>query len=53
MIRSTLIATVLGIFAAAPALYLLTTPARQDPAAANMPSTAATRVARIMIVVPL
>src|SRR5215831_11686709 len=35
MIRSTLIAAVLGVSAAALALYLLTTPARQDPAAAS------------------
>src|SRR6516164_7227328 len=34
MIRSILVATILGMLAAAPALYLLTTPARQDPAAA-------------------
>lgn len=33
MIRSTLIAAVLGMLAAAPTLYLLTTPPRQDPAA--------------------
>jgi hypothetical protein len=33
MIRSTLVAAVLGMLAAAPALYLLTAPARQDPAA--------------------
>src|SRR5262249_61427639 len=35
MIRSTLIAAVFGVSAAALALYLLTTPARQDPAAAS------------------
>jgi hypothetical protein len=35
MIRSTLIAAVLGVSAAALALYLLTTPARQDPAATS------------------
>ena len=34
MIRSTLVAAVLGVLAAAPALYLLTTLARQNPAAA-------------------
>jgi tetratricopeptide (TPR) repeat protein len=34
MIRSTLVAAVLGVLAAAAALYLLTAPARQDPAAA-------------------
>jgi tetratricopeptide (TPR) repeat protein len=34
MIRSTLIAAMLGICTAAPAAYLLTVPARQDPAAA-------------------
>jgi tetratricopeptide (TPR) repeat protein len=33
MIRSTLVAAVLGVLAAAAALYLLTAPARQDPAA--------------------
>ena len=35
MIRSTLIAAVLGTFAAASALYLFSAPARQDPAAAR------------------
>src|SRR5262249_60254794 len=35
MIRSTLIAAVLGVSAAALVLYLLITPARQDPAAAS------------------
>jgi tetratricopeptide (TPR) repeat protein len=35
MIRSTLIAAVLGILAGAPATYLLTGPARQEPAAAR------------------
>ena len=34
MIRSTLVAAVLGVLAAAPAFYLLTTLARQNPAAA-------------------
>ena len=34
MIRCTLVAAVLGVLAAAPALYLLTTLARQNPAAA-------------------
>ena len=34
MIRSTLIAAMLGIFTAASAAYLLTAPARQDPAPA-------------------
>ena len=33
--RSTLLAVALGMLAAAPALYLLTAPARQDPAAAR------------------
>jgi lipopolysaccharide biosynthesis regulator YciM len=47
MIRSTLIATVLGIFAAAPALYLLTTPAQQDSAAA--PPGAHSAVAEVPI----
>ncbi len=35
MIRSALIAAVLGMFAAAPAAYLLTAPVRQDPAASQ------------------
>jgi len=35
MIRSTLIAAVLGILAAAPALYLFTAPPQHDPAAAR------------------
>ena len=35
MMRSTLLAVALGMLAAAPALYLLTVPARQDPAAAR------------------
>jgi tetratricopeptide (TPR) repeat protein len=35
MIRSTLIAAVLGILAGAPATYLLTAPARHEPAAAR------------------
>ena len=34
MMRSTLIAAVLGMLAAGPAVYILTAPARQDPAAA-------------------
>jgi len=34
MIRTTLFAVVLGVLAAAPGLYILTAPARQDPAAA-------------------
>ena len=47
MIRSTLVAAVLGVLAAAPALYLLTTLARQNPAAA--PSGAHSAVAEAAI----
>jgi len=46
MIRSTLVAAILGMLAAVPALYLLTAPARQDPVAAR-PSTAAEAAAQI------
>jgi len=35
MIRATLIAAMIGVFTAAPATYLLTAPARQDPTAAQ------------------
>ena len=35
MIRSALFAAMVGVLAAGPALYLLTVPARQDPAAAR------------------
>jgi tetratricopeptide (TPR) repeat protein len=47
MIRSTLVAAVLGILAASPLLYLLTTLARQDPAEA--PAGAHSAVAEAVI----
>jgi hypothetical protein len=47
MIRSTLIAAMLGMLAAAPALYLLTTPARQDSVAA--PASVHDGVAEVVI----
>jgi tetratricopeptide (TPR) repeat protein len=49
MIRSTLVAAVLGVLAAAPALYLLTTLARQNPAAAPPGANSAVAEAAIEV----
>jgi len=49
MIRATLVAAVLGMLAAAPALYLLTTPARQDQAAAPRGANSAVAEAAILV----